>query len=77
MSNSNEIPLIDDQLLLNECKEMVKNYFNGDLVKTDLWFWTKNPLLGELTPNYMIQIGRVKRLHQFIKTTISENYRNE
>lgn len=40
---------------------------------TDLWFRTKNPLLGGITPNAMIRIGRGKKLTKFVVLTLGEN----
>lgn len=44
-----------------------------DKDKTRLWFETKNPLLGDLSPSDMIAIGRVKKLEKFIENAIAEN----
>lgn len=40
--------------------------FDGDSVKTALWFKTKNPLLGDVTPRDMVRLGRYDRLRRFI-----------
>jgi len=44
----------------------IKNYFNGDTVKTWLWFETKNTYLGGISPLEMIKNGRVEKLKKFI-----------
>jgi len=35
-------------------------------VKVNLWFNTKNPLLGDVSPVEMIMAGRTERLERFI-----------
>lgn len=44
----------------------VKNYFNGDAAKAWLWFRTRNPGLGSVSPLEMIKAGKVVKLQQFI-----------
>lgn len=46
-------------------------YFQGDLKKTTLWFNTKNPLLGDMSPKEMIAYGRYEKLRKFILNAIS------
>lgn len=45
---------------------LVAEYFNGDRLKTALWFKTSNPLLGDISPRDMIRFGRYKKLMKFI-----------
>lgn len=40
--------------------------FDGDLIKTGLWFRTPNPLLGEVSPRDMLRMDRYKRLSKFV-----------
>lgn len=55
---------------------------NNDLIdfifkdknKVKLWLFSKNPMLGSLTPIQLIEIDRVLRLHQFINWRASENF---
>ena len=44
----------------------VATVFDGDADKTALWFRTKNPLLGDMSPRDMIRLGRYDRLRRFI-----------
>ncbi len=50
---------------------LTAGYFHGDLIKTTLWFNTKNPLLGEMSPKEMIAFGRYEKLRKFILNAIS------
>ncbi|MFA1289668.1 hypothetical protein ACDJ03_18295 [Xanthomonas axonopodis pv. nakataecorchori] len=52
---------------------MVADIFEGDTAKTALWFKTKNPLLGDITPRDMVRLGRHDRLRRFIVTAIQED----
>lgn len=51
--------------IANICN-LVATYFEGDPVKTALWFKTMNPMLGGIAPRDMIRFGRYKKLLQFI-----------
>jgi hypothetical protein len=53
----------------------VKVYFKNDANLTRLWFKTPNPMLGNISPNDMVKIGNVKKLGQWIRTSIAENKR--
>lgn len=50
---------------------LTANFFHGDLDKTTLWFNTKNPLLGDMSPKEMIAYGRYEKLRKFILNAIS------
>jgi hypothetical protein len=52
---------------------LVAQFFNGDVVKTGLWFRTKNPLLGNLSPRDMIRYGRYEKLRRFVMEALDEN----
>jgi hypothetical protein len=52
---------------------LVAGIFNGDAIKTALWFKTKNPLLGDISPRDMVRLGRYDRLRKFIINAIAEN----
>ena len=41
--------------------------------KADIWFYTENPNLGNVSPVFLILKGRSKKLISFIKNAISEN----
>lgn len=46
---------------------LVAEFFHGDALKTSLWFRTRNPMLGELSPRDMIRYGRMEKLLQVIQ----------
>jgi hypothetical protein len=52
---------------------LVAQFFNGDVIKTGLWFRTKNPLLGNLSPRDMIRYGRYEKLRRFVMEALEEN----
>jgi hypothetical protein len=52
---------------------LVAQFFNGDVIKTSLWFRTKNPLLGNLSPRDMIRYGRYEKLRRFVMEALEEN----
>jgi uncharacterized protein (DUF2384 family) len=58
--------------IANVC-ELVAGYFQGDALRTALWFKTKNPMLGQISPRDMIRFGRYERLRQFVTEALSEN----
>jgi hypothetical protein len=60
------------QEIANIC-ELVAQHFQGDVRKTELWFKTKNPLLGNIAPRDMIRYGRYDRLRRFIIDAIADN----
>ena len=51
---------------------MVAGMFDGNTEKTVLWFKTKNPLLGDVSPRDMVRLGRFDRLRKFIIRAMSE-----
>jgi hypothetical protein len=52
---------------------LVAQFFEGDAIKTALWFKTTNPMLGDITPRDMIRYGRYQKLLKFILNALSEN----
>lgn len=52
---------------------LVAEHFNGDAVKTALWFKTPNPMIGDITPRDMIRLGRANKLIKFIMEAREEN----
>src|SRR6188768_2108458 len=40
---------------------LVAQFFDGDPVKTALWFKTSNPMLGDISPRDMIRVGRSQK----------------
>jgi hypothetical protein len=47
--------------------------FFGDRDKAELWFKTENPMLGNVSPAYMIQTGRFDKLMKFINEALYNN----
>ena len=60
------------QEIANVC-DLVAHIFGGDVRKTTLWFKTRNPLLGNISPRDMLRFGRYQRLQRFIQDAIAEN----
>jgi hypothetical protein len=58
--------------IANICS-LVAQFFGGDVNKTALWFKTKNPLLGGITPRDMIRFGRYGRLQRFVMDALEQN----
>ncbi|WP_290593108.1 hypothetical protein [Arenimonas sp. SCN 70-307] len=54
---------------------LVAGVFDGDAVKTALWFKAVNPLLGDVAPRDMIRLGRYDKLRKFIVSAIAEQAR--
>lgn len=52
---------------------LVAQFFEGDAIKTALWFKTTNPMLGDISPRDMIRYGRYQKLLRFILNALSEN----
>ncbi len=52
---------------------LVIEQFDGDKRKAELWFNTKNPMLGNISPTDMIRFGRYEKLQKFISNVRSGN----
>lgn len=52
---------------------LVAGFFKGDAQKTQQWFITLNPLLGNVAPRDMIRFGRYKKLLRFVMNALAEN----
>jgi hypothetical protein len=46
---------------------LVAEHFHGDLDKTHLWFTTRNPLLGDISPREMIRYGLYRKVLRFVQ----------
>lgn len=57
-----------------ECRFLAAQFF-GDELKADAWFDADNQMLGGVSPNYLIKVGRAKQLLKFIETQLEENER--
>jgi uncharacterized protein (DUF2384 family) len=47
--------------------------FFGSTKKAELWLEARNPLLGGVTPKYLISIGRSDKLLKFVRQCLEEN----
>lgn len=56
-----------------EIYDLVLDFFDGSIVKTEAWFSTKNPLLGNVSPVYMLIVGREDKLKKFVTTQLELN----
>jgi len=54
------------------CYLLVYSFFQSER-KTQEWFSFTNPLLGGISPNEMLEIGRGKELLAFIENQLKEN----
>jgi hypothetical protein len=52
--------------------DLVNSYFE-DEKKTSEWFFTENPLLGGVSPDQMIKLGRFEKLKTFVKQQLEGN----
>lgn len=52
---------------------LVAEFFEGDALKTSLWFRTRNPMLGALSPRDMIRYGRMDKLLQVVQEARAAN----
>lgn len=57
----------------NAVLKLVVEFFGGNVKKAELWMNSRNPLLGNITPEFMISVGRSDRLLKFVKNCIAEN----
>ena len=46
---------------------LVADHFEGDLDKTHLWFTTRNPMLGNISPREMIRYGLYRKVLRFVQ----------
>jgi len=51
----------------------LREFFNYDLEKLWLWFYTTNPSLGESSPCQLIYKGREEKLIKFIESALNES----
>lgn len=61
--------------VFKEAAALVREFFGGDAVKTAEWFTSPNPLLGMITPQQLIDLGRGEKLLKFVKDQLEENKR--
>lgn len=56
-----------------ESKRLVAEFFKREPHKIKLWWLTKNPGLGNVSPVDMLLVGREKKLYEFIKSSLEGN----
>ena len=61
---------VDD---IKKAEYLILNFFDGDVNKTIQWFKHLNPLLGGISADYMIKMGREKKLLKFIEQQLELN----
>ena len=64
---------ISSAKMLFESIELVNKFFKSDIKKLQLWFDTQNPNFGDVSPMWLIQNGRLHKVHQFIMDSIEGN----
>lgn len=52
---------------------LVAKAFDGNVIKTALWFKAKNPMLGDVSPRDMVRLGRLDRLRKFVLSSLTED----
>ena len=65
----------DEERLAGRIREvtiLVLRSFGGDEAKTKAWFEQKNSLLGDVTPNEMIAVGRVEKLLKWVRLQVGD-----
>lgn len=55
--------------------DLLRGFFGNDNFKVATWLGTPNPLLGNISPNEMINKGRIDKLIKFVETSLGENKR--
>ena len=57
-----------------EVLALVTKFFETQPEKVDLWMKLPNPMLGEVSPNQMLERGRGENLLKWVKDSLEENY---
>lgn len=57
-----------------EARRLVREHFQGDQDKTSRWMSTRNPMLGNHSPEDMVMAGREEKLLAFVKAQLEENH---
>ncbi len=64
--------LIERLLDVASTCSLVAQFFEGNAIKTALWFKTANPTMGNASPREMIRSGRHDDLRRFVLEALSE-----
>lgn len=51
------------------CWTIVSDFFAEQNGKDLIWFWTNNPLLGNISPIEMLMLGRSDKLLKFLENS--------
>ena len=57
-----------------EVRRLLLVFFDGDDDRAEIWWFIKNPLLGGLTPDQVIEL-RPGKLFKIVKQALDENER--
>ena len=55
---------------VERCREILSTFFGGDQEVVEWWFGAKSPLLGGVSPNDMISMGREAKLLEFVEGAV-------
>lgn len=58
--------------MLLETVRLVSEFFKEDVKRTESWFGCRNPNFGGVSPVQLIEIGRLHKVHQFVKNAFEE-----
>ena len=58
---------------MHEIVSLIQEHMKWSLDEALLWMDTPNPLLGNVSPMEMIEVGRGYKVMKFVKTAIDEN----
>lgn len=61
------------QVRIRKIYQLLARFFRWDMGKVNDWLNFPNPLLGDIRPITMIELGREEKLLRFIETQLSEN----
>lgn len=56
---------------------LVFEMFKGDFKRASLWFTTPNVHFGDITPSYLIKIGRAHKVLEFVLSCKQEQTREQ
>lgn len=57
-----------DKDFLARTKSIVNDFFQGDQEKADSWMFLRNPLFGNVSPNFLFSIGRGEEVFRYAET---------
>lgn len=60
---------------IRKLKREIKAILKWDVEKINLWFISKNPMLGNSSPEDFIKTGRLDKLEKFVYRALEENVR--